>query len=109
MTIHYSLDCSTITILVKQVEEDGADRYNVNIQSNNNPLSFGNTLISASTQEEAIRIADQLCTFFTMAREHGYHLEGRNFIKPDKADILAEDVLLQRRSKDELMALFMQD
>ncbi|MCQ6560108.1 hypothetical protein [Paenibacillus mendelii] len=109
MTIHYSLDCSTITILVKQVEEDNGDRYNVNIQSNSNPLSFGNTLYAASTPEEAIQIADQLCTFYSMARENGYILEGKIFTKPDKADILAEDVLVQRRGKDELQALLMSD
>ena len=104
MTVHYSLDCYNMKILVKQVEENGR-RYDVNIQSNQNPLSFGNTLFSAATAEHAKRAANQLCTFYTMARVNGYFLEGKLFKKPNSAEISAEDVLMHERSKDEMHAL----
>ncbi|MBW7473118.1 hypothetical protein K0T92_00010 [Paenibacillus oenotherae] len=104
MTVHYLLNCYNIKILVKQVEEDGG-QYNVNIQSDNNPLSFGNTLYSATSKEKAIRVADQLCTFYSMARMNGYHLQGKAFTKPEAGEILAEDVLMRERTRDELHAL----
>ncbi|MFC5652025.1 hypothetical protein ACFPYJ_23490 [Paenibacillus solisilvae] len=104
MTVHYTLDCYNIKILVKQVEENGG-RYDVNIQSNHNPLSFGNTLFSATTEEHAKRVANQLCTFYSMARVNGYFLEGKFFRRPNSEEISAEDVLMQERSKEEMHAL----
>lgn len=104
MTVHYLLNCYNMKIIVKQVEGEGG-QYNVNIQSNNNPLSFGNTLYTASSKEKAIRVADQLCTFYSMARMNGYHLQGKAFLKPDTDEILAEYVLMRDRSRDELHAM----
>lgn len=104
MTVHYLLNCYNMKILVKQVEEEGG-QYNVNIQSDNNPLSFGNTLYTASSKEKAIRVADQLCTFYSMARMSGYHLHGKAFCNPEVDEIPAEYVLMRDRSKDELHAI----
>lgn len=104
MTIQYSLDCYNNKILVKQVEENGR-RYDVNIQSNHNPLSFGNTLFSAATEEHAKQAANQLFVFYSMARVNGYFLEGKFFKNPSGAMISAEDVLRHERSTDELQAL----
>ncbi|WP_219837431.1 hypothetical protein [Paenibacillus sp. R14(2021)] len=101
MTIHYLLNCFNNQILVKQAE-GGAEAYNVNIQSNSNPLSFGNTLYTASTKDQAVRIANQLCEFYSLARANGYRLEGRTFRSEDKSDISAEHVLKVVRTKDEM-------
>ncbi|MBP3963284.1 MULTISPECIES: hypothetical protein [Paenibacillus] len=104
MTVHYLLNCYNNQILVKQVEGDEGP-FNVNIQCNNNPLSFGNTLYSAQTKEHAIRIANQLCAFYSMARVNGYYLDGKWFRNENKSDISAEHVLRQERTKDEMHAM----
>jgi len=104
MTVRYVLNCYNTTITVKQ-EDDSLGQYDVNIQSNNSPFGSGNTLYSAHTEEQAVRIANQLCAFYSMARENGYYLKGKAFTKPDRRDILAEEVLMFERSDDDMHAL----
>ncbi|MFC4810338.1 hypothetical protein [Paenibacillus sp. GCM10023250] len=104
MTVHYLLNCYNNQILVKQVDGE-AEAFHVNIQSNSNPLSFGNTLYAASTKEQAVRIANQLCAFYSMARVNGYRLEGTTFRGENKPDIAVEDVLKVERTKDEMHEL----
>ncbi|MBM7563265.1 hypothetical protein [Paenibacillus sacheonensis] len=101
MTVHYLLNCYNNQILVKQVDGE-ADAFHVNIQSNSNPLSFGNTLYTASNKDQAVRIANQLCAFYSMARANGYHLEGSTFRNGSKSDITVEHVLKVERTKDEM-------
>ncbi|QHW34597.1 hypothetical protein GZH47_29940 [Paenibacillus rhizovicinus] len=101
MTVHYLLNCYNNQILVKQVDGE-ADAFHVNIQSNNNPLSFGNTLYAAASKEQAVRIANQLCAFYSMARANGYRLEGAIFRNENKADIAVEHVLKVERTEDEM-------
>ncbi|QHT61581.1 hypothetical protein GXP70_17470 [Paenibacillus lycopersici] len=106
MTVHYLLNCYNNQILVKQEQVNGeADAFHVNIQSNNNPLSFGNTLYTASSKEQAVRIADQLCEFYSLARTNGYRLEGTIFRSENKPDIAVEYVLNVERTADELHKL----
>ncbi|WP_308634226.1 hypothetical protein [Paenibacillus silvisoli] len=104
MTVHYLLNCYSSRIMVKQ-EEGDEGAFHVNIQSNANPLSFGNTLYTARSKEQAIRIADQLCAFYAMAKVNGYYLDGKWFRQENRSDISAEHVLMKERTTEEMHAL----
>ncbi|MGK9250811.1 MULTISPECIES: hypothetical protein [Paenibacillus] len=93
MTIKYRNTCSDIEILVKHEESDSVAPYRVNIQSSKNPLSFGNNLASSTSEEAAVKIADQLCSFYSIARKNGYYLKGKSFTKADCPEIPVSEVL----------------
>ncbi|WP_148505190.1 hypothetical protein [Paenibacillus beijingensis] len=102
MTIKYRNTCFDIEILVKYEPSDAAAPYRVNVQSAKNPLSFGNTLAVADSEEKAVKMAEQLCGFYAKAREKGYYLKGKVFVKPDHPDISAGEVLENNLSGEEL-------
>ncbi|SDS25968.1 hypothetical protein SAMN05444162_1085 [Paenibacillaceae bacterium GAS479] len=100
MSIKYRNTCSDIEILVKFEESDAAAPFRVNIQSSKNPLSFGNNLASYDTEEQAVKTADQLCSFYSIAKTNGYYMKGKSLTKPDCEDIPVSDVL-ERNLTDE--------
>lgn len=102
MTIKYRNSCFDLAIIVKYEPSDPEAAYHVNVQSAKNPLSFGNTLTKAETEEKAVEMAEQLCSFYTKARGKGYYLKGKLFVKPDHPDIAVNEVLKNNLSGEEL-------
>lgn len=105
MSIKYRNTCSDIEILVKYEESDAAAPYRVNIQSSKNPLSFGNILASCDNEAEAVKMADQLCGFYAMAKTNGYYMKGKNLTKADCDDIAVSEVLRQNLTDDQFMQM----
>jgi|SRR4051794_10211964 hypothetical protein len=107
MTIKHRIPCFDSEIIVKHCEDDEL-AFHVNIQSSKNPLAFGNILGAYETEDQAVRMSEQFCQFYTIARENGYYLKSDSFVKADEADIPVSSVLASSQTVEQLRFLIKQ-
>jgi hypothetical protein len=107
MTIKHRIPCFDSEIIVKQAE-DNETAFHVNIQSSKNPLGFGNTLGTFETEDLAVEMSERLCSFYSIAREHGYYLKSDVFMKPDEEEIPVSMVLDGSKTPDQIRSLIRQ-
>ncbi|GIP34054.1 hypothetical protein [Paenibacillus sp. J2TS4] len=84
VSVLYNIPCFDSEVMVKEIDE-GA--YELAIQSTANPLGLGNALETYPSREQAVRAAEHFCKLYTLAREQGYYLKERSFVKPDREPI----------------------
>jgi hypothetical protein len=102
VTIRHSITCDGSEVLVHEVDPGS---YQVNIQSNVNPLGKGNVLETFSRLEEAIVAAENFCKLHATAKEKGYYLENGHFVKPDRPKIHVGKLLQDKKEPEQLLQL----
>ncbi|WP_234340179.1 hypothetical protein [Gorillibacterium timonense] len=99
--IKHRIKCFDSELLVR---ESGEASYELTIQSSSNPLGFGNALHTFKSCDEAVRAAEHFCGLYTAAREKGYYLREKSFIKPDREKIEVSSLLLTGMAVEEFAA-----
>ncbi|MBO9607909.1 MAG: hypothetical protein J7639_18250 [Paenibacillaceae bacterium] len=102
MTVKYAVNCFDSEVYVYQ---EDPSTFHVNIQSFSRPLGQGNKLETFGTEWQAIEAAKRFCQMYAAAKEKGYYLKERHFIKPERETIPIRPMLASGVTVDDFVVL----